>query len=310
MSNVSKKKKGRKPSGKLFSEASTNSCVLTCFPIDDDEIDKIVGKTKNKTNKTKPETSDNIKIINPSSMFLMDNTEELEYDFKKVSNELETLKKKYIELEEKYKRYEYLETIVSDNGVIDKEHYTPITMYYDTKMSKWSPKTDLWCSWCCHGFDTVPLGLPETYNVKTKQFTTRSCFCSFNCAHAYNISLNDNKVWTRYAHLNRMKSLIFRGTDIEKKRIISASPREMLKEFGGKWSIEKFRNNKIFIPKEYKHLLPPSIPYFTVIEEIPAYFVSSANTSITDKLRSKHIKPAMLKSKKMTVDEEIKNEFI
>jgi hypothetical protein len=51
-----------------------------------------------------------------------------------------------------------------------------------------------------------------------------------------------------------------------------APPKELLKVFGGDKTIIEFRNHALLVPKEYIHLLPPSIPFFTVIEEVPKYF--------------------------------------
>ena len=65
------------------------------------------------------------------------------------------------------------------------------------------------------------------------KFVVRDSFCSFNCAHAYNVSLDDHKVWERYALLTRLKNIISANTDFECKRIVCAPPRKMLKAFGG-----------------------------------------------------------------------------
>jgi len=161
---------------------------------------------------------------------------------------------------------------------------------------KWKEETDLLCGWCCHPFDTVPIGLPESFCQKTKKFVVRDCFCSFNCAHAYNVSLDDYKVWERFALLNRMKKIIFRGTKYETMQIVCAPPRKILKVFGGNKTIEEMRNKKISVPKKYNTMLPPAIPFFTTIAEIPLYFTTSKNVSMYEKLRSRGVNPASLKS--------------
>jgi hypothetical protein len=298
---VPKKKKGRKPSGKLYSSVesmqenvpentlSTN-CVLTCLPLSDKDIYKITGKKQKEPPKVQIIKS-NINMFE----FQDDDNAELESLLTKTTKELAQLKVEHDELVEKFSRFKYLESIVSDNGVIDREYHYPKILTVDTGSGKWKSKTDIWCRWCSHGFDTVPIGLPELYDQKEQKFSVRSCFCSFNCAHAYNISLADHKVWERYALLARIKNIIFEGTTNENKRIVAAPPQEMLNVYGGPKTIEEFRSNRIFVPKKYIKLLPPIIPYFTVIEEIPVYFRTSQNTSIYDKLRSRTVKPSSLK---------------
>ena len=321
---IPKKKKGRKPSGKIYSTIienkenqpenqqetiSTRNCVLTCLPISDKDISKITGKKI-----AEPSKVQIIKNNINKFEFQDDNTDELESLLLKATKDLAQLKIEYGELEEKFSKFKYLETIVSDNGVIDREYHTPQLLAVDTETGKWKTKTDIWCKWCSHGFTSVPIGLPELYDQKTNKFSTRGCFCSFNCAHAYNISLADHKVWERYALLTRIKNIIFAETTTENKRIVAARPQEMLTVFGGTKTIEEFRNNRIFVPKKYIKLLPPVIPYFTVIEEIPIYFRTSQNTSIYDKLRSRTVKPASLKVDKTPkklggIDTSIKNAF-
>jgi len=86
---------------------------------------------------------------------------------------------------------------------------------------------------------------------------------------------------------------------MENKQIVSAPPKKILKVFGGSKSIEDFRSTRISVPKRYINLLPPSIPFFGVIEEIPVYFATSKSVSVIDKLRSRQFNPSSLKSKKM-----------
>lgn len=219
---------------------------------------------------------------------------ELEHALDKTTKELSSLKQQYRELEEKFDRFKYLETVVSDNGVIDKEYHITDDVVVD-KTGKWKKQTDVWCDWCCHPFNTVPVGLPESYCLKAKKFQVRDCFCSFNCAHAYNISLDDHKVWERYALLTRLKNVVFAGTEIENKRIVSAPPKKILNVFGGDKTIEEFRNTRISVPKSYLTRLPPSIPRFTIIEEIPVYYNTSKSVSLYDKLRSRSVAPVSLK---------------
>lgn len=225
-----------------------------------------------------------------------DTDAELENALNKKTKELNLMKQQHNELQEKFNKFKYLETIVTDNGVIDKKYHIIKDLIIDEN-EKWKKETDIWCNWCCHPFKTIPIGLPESYCVKKKKFVIRDCFCSFNCAHAYNISLNDHKIWERYSLLIRLKKIVFINTELENKRIMAAPPKKILKVFGGNQTIEEFRKNRISIPKKYHNLLPPTIPYFEIIEEIPLYFATSKSISLYDRLRSRNVDPANLKIK-------------
>ena len=45
----------------------------------------------------------------------------------------------------------------------------------------WIDKTDVCCWWCCHKFDSIPVGLPVDYNAKLRKFRVKGVFCSFAC---------------------------------------------------------------------------------------------------------------------------------
>lgn len=106
------------------------------------------------------------------------------------------------------------------------------------------------CWWCTHDFDTYPCFLPESYYEE--KFYIQGYFCSFNCATAYNINLNDFKVGER---LNLMKILckkIFNIDDLPKP----SPPKEILIKYGGYLSIEDYRSKNTIINKEFKISLP------------------------------------------------------
>jgi len=293
-----KKKRGRKPSGKIF-EVDENTgivgvpnCIIAHLPLSEKEILKITGEVKKE-----PQPEQKVIITKKQINFNIETSEDLKHSLNEKCRELENLKKKYVELETKYKKYSYLETVISDNGIIDKKYYIPNSSVIDEDGKTWKTSTDLWCSWCMHTFDTVPVGLPEMFCNKTKKFYTRDCFCSFNCAHAFNLSLNDYKIWERFALLSRIKNMVYKSNDnqFSSKSICYAPPRKVLKVLGGTMSIDEFRNDFISIPKEYHCLLPPSIPLFSVIEEIPKFF-NQSKTNNFDKLKIRRNKPLPMKN--------------
>lgn len=285
-----------------------SNCIIAHLPLSEKDIVKIIGKeqikltedqysdnlsdiihsdsindttlshSKNKTS-IKRQNSDDIstfKNIMPShSSFVIEADDDIKHKYNEKCVEIDNLKKRYDDLLEKFKKFAYLEDKITDNGVIEKKYYVANSNILDLCGNCWKESTDSHCWWCSHSFETVPVGLPNKYCPKQKKFYLYGCFCSFNCAHSYNLDIKDYKVWERYALLNYIKKIIYKNannTDNLIKPIISAPPKEVLKVYGGELSIEEYRNSSISIPKEYYHLLPPMIPIFSVVEEIPKFF--------------------------------------
>lgn len=122
-------------------------------------------------------------------------------------------------------------------------------------------KTDICCWWCTCEFDTVPCIIPERYNRDV--FYVFGCFCTFNCAAAYNSNIGDYKVRERYSLLKKLYSIIHNSEDE-----INLSPqKEVLQKYGGKLTINEYRKNAKIFGKEYKILMPPFVPINPYIEE-------------------------------------------
>jgi hypothetical protein len=157
--------------------------------------------------------------------------------------------------------------------------------------------TDIHCWWCCHKFDNAPCPLPELY--VDEKFYVFGCFCSFNCALAYNIDIDDYKTNERTTLLNMIHSDLCGN----KEKLEASPPRQILKIFGGHLSIEKFRNYGDICEKEYRYIMPPMVSIVPLIEEdyknknhnykskkyIPLNTKKAFNTS--DDLRLKRSKP-------------------
>lgn len=122
-------------------------------------------------------------------------------------------------------------------------------------------KTNIACWWCTYNFDNLPSFIPERYS--DNKFYVFGCFCSFGCATAYNISLNDYKVPDRNSLIKKLYYTI-KGVNDE---IPVAPPREVLEKFGGPLTVEEYRKNSRSINKEYKLLLPPMVNLVACIEE-------------------------------------------
>lgn len=133
------------------------------------------------------------------------------------------------------------------------------------KVNEWPSNTSICCYWCCHKFDNPPFGIPVNYI--NEKFDVFGCFCSLECAAAYNFKMHDNidEMWERYNLLNLLYRRIFLG------KIIKAAPdRLSLKIFGGYLDIEEFR----FFFKTNKLInvnFPPMTSLTQQIEEINDY---------------------------------------
>ena len=143
---------------------------------------------------------------------------------------------------------------------------------------EWLEKTDVCCWWCCHEFDTMPIGLPLDFNGKSKRFRVRGVFCSFACMVSYK---NDQ----RYKNIDSLVKYLYKKiTDVDMKQSLNmpcAPPRCVLKMFGGELTIDEFRSstkeNKIYKMIEY-----PMFMSKEYVEEIDILNIKNANTKVFD----------------------------
>lgn len=142
-------------------------------------------------------------------------------------------------------------------------------------------RTDIWCYWCKHPFNTSPIGLPIKYyeegeiveykdtlikvpkddtakptpkssrnrkkkskpkkNVEDDYFETYGIFCSFNCAEAYRIEKKHEPLFRESKQLLRFLYFKLYNNFVD---ITPAHHYEAcLKVFGGKLSIKEFRKS-------------------------------------------------------------------
>lgn len=125
-----------------------------------------------------------------------------------------------------------------------------------------SDKTNVACWWCGHNFDTIPCFIPDRY-VNDK-FYVFGCFCTYNCAMAYNLGMGDYKVSLRNSLIKELHNRIFKMSD----QIYPAPQKELLQKFGGPMTIDEFRNNDMLCKKEHKIHIPPLVPLLPSVEEI------------------------------------------
>jgi len=127
-------------------------------------------------------------------------------------------------------------------------------------------KTNIWCWWDGHPFTNLPCVLPELYHNET--YHVIGCFCSFNCALAYNLyHIKDSKIYHRKSLVYKLYREMYGLSADYDADIAEAPPRERLLNFGGKMTIDAFRRSLIMINKEYIVYMPPIKPISITIEE-------------------------------------------
>lgn len=121
-------------------------------------------------------------------------------------------------------------------------------------------QTNIACWWCCHRFQTRPVGIPMKFDGKS--FKALGCFCSFNCAYAY--CLSSKSFHKQIGDLLFMYKTLYSGNQGELR---PAPDRIVLKMFGGELTIEEFReaSSKDIL---YSVIQYPMMPWGMYCDEI------------------------------------------
>ena len=142
-------------------------------------------------------------------------------------------------------------------------YFTKVNSYpsdlqlFDTNGDKCIPKLTNICCWHdTEPFDTYPVFIPQKFYGN--KFYVFGCFCSFNCACAYNLSLKDGDVLSRHSNLIRLfyevnKNKLENIKDVE---INPSGKKEKLKKFGGSMTITEFRENSKMLGRTSNEFLP------------------------------------------------------
>jgi len=143
----------------------------------------------------------------------------------------------------------------------------------------WEYENNIYCRWCLHKFNTLPIGLPESYINKV--YYIINCYCSFNCALAHNLTFNDYNMLHRTSLLYHMRNNIFSlANEKIDDQILPAPPQEMLYIFNGPLNIDDFRNASIVFKKQY-------IQHLSVIS-IDKIFEDNSNATTKPKYNKSH----------------------
>ena len=127
---------------------------------------------------------------------------------------------------------------INDIDVIDTSEYN------FTILSRFSPcypiKTDVLCWWCCHQFDTHPLGIPykidkDSDDPSSDVFYLMGCFCSMGCILSYIKSKDYSGKCTKLDLLYMIRKITNNKTiTFDYLNSIQPAPnRIILKKFGG-----------------------------------------------------------------------------
>lgn len=306
-----KKKRGRKASVKYFSSSIRKQIPLTTGIQDSNYILHLDVKQEN-TNK---ENIGEVKCMNEEEIFQMikdeskSKTEMLQEEYNELLKTKENLVSNIIndtgdisdtdninELYDKYieLREEQDKSIENDQVNYITEEVSKLSMECETESreldrkkgfftlndefienKEWLEKTDTACWWCCHKFNSVPIGLPVYYNKVQNKYRVYGVFCSFPCVTAYDISKNST-----YKYLILDLYILLTG---EKRKLLPAPPKEVLKMFGGKLSIEEFRN-ATETGKIYKMIEYPMFVFSVFVEEIDVKnMIKSNQNNYTEK---------------------------
>lgn len=110
-------------------------------------------------------------------------------------------------------------------------------------LDTWQKTTNLKCWSCDLGFNTVPVFIPKGIDSLPKgnyNITTYGCFCSFNCAAAYN-NLHNVKI-CKNINVRDMLLFLYRVFEQKTPREILPSPSKyVMKHYGGTVDILEFQ---------------------------------------------------------------------
>lgn len=229
MSEVIKKKRGRKPKNAMFLMNKPNS-DNTNININTEEENIICHL---------PITIDEINNDVVNDIFIKDENKQLKLNLKVSSTDTdsnENIKTSFIQPNQ----------VNSVNKIITH------TLDFTKKIK---------CFWCKNYFDTESLQRAKDYYNDT--FYCEGNYCSYNCKISYTLDENDSQTWKIISLIH----LMFYKTYGKYIEIIPAPHWTTLQEYGGPLTLSKFRENFLDLTKEYTLLQPPLISRQMQIEE-------------------------------------------
>lgn len=310
--NQQKRKRGRPPKNSTIQKTVVNSTVnkekiIKKKPKSEPEIILQLPITMSDVNKFKlKDTVDNKEIFVPkesstenqdNNIFTladMSNSSSDEYSSRdgKSDNLVKKLQDKDRQIKELKEKLSH-SNISNIIGTNDKYvHNMNIKLFNSNNGEVRLEKTHHRCWWDHHKFSNYPFVIVEKYHNSTYYVT--GCFCSVNCALAYNVKwFDDYRVSERHSLTIQLFRVITKSTE----NIELAPTWLSLDSYGGPLSIEKFRSASIKCDKDYRFSIP-SISYVVpIIEENVKDSMDNKNTcshknsSDSDEIILKRSKP-------------------
>ena len=133
-------------------------------------------------------------------------------------------------------------------------------------------KTNVSCWWCCHTFETKPIGIPCKQD--STGFHVIGCFCSFNCAYSflkqpdYSLLRSFTKMPNGMDLLHMYNSLTGEKNITMDNFFLPAPPKYVLQKFGGSLTIEDYRRNFAYNCSTINIISTPMVPWGLIAEEI------------------------------------------
>lgn len=168
-----------------------------------------------------------------------------------------------------------MRNLILDNGT-RKRAYKCIFQKGENGNPEWPIKTDIWCKHCSHPFNNPPIGIPQSFQIIDGIHyyeMSHKFFCSFNCTLAYILNCPDRRVdkctdadIIEQISLLNMLCSESSGTPLTDFKITPAPPPDILKVFGGRYSIDEYRE-KFYDGSVFFVYMPPIIPIINIIEE-------------------------------------------
>jgi hypothetical protein len=295
------KKRGRKPTSKVLdiqnieSKNITSSlnpekeCLILHLPLTSKDISKLNKKPDelNKENSIFIELSETQESegVHNKEMTL---TSELQItetsENKKKCYNCQYLTERCNALHQKLQEVSNIKNI--QDSLTSKIHDCKIDII-DSDICKWKEKTDLWCWWCSHSFTNSPFGLPIKF--ENNKYSIQGCFCSLNCAKAYNIKENNYRTTEINSLIEDFRREIF---GLNSYPVTLAPPRQSLKVYGGFLTIDEFRKEFYILNKNIIHLSPniASVKNFFE-EEYHDKIIRSSSNSDRPRLKRNTIPP-------------------
>lgn len=123
-------------------------------------------------------------------------------------------------------------------------------------------RTDIWCWWCCHPFDSRPIGIPVKYDDAKDVFKGIGCFCSINCAYAH---AKKERMKVHLSDFVFMYQKLTGNTLPDDWSLMPAPDRIVLQNFGGPLTIDEFRSA---FENKFDVVMAPMMPFGMLCDEI------------------------------------------